>query len=307
MSRVIKGRRPGRTVRRVAGALVSLLVVCGPAVAATAPAAAATTAAPTTTGAAARTAQPAAVAAATCWATHYGAEIPPGSFTASGEIFDMNALTAATSLSLNPQLPFGTMVKVTNVANNASVTVRINDRGSFASTAGAPFCIDLSDGAFQRIGAISPDPGHFNVTLEVLSGNGGGGGTPTGATGPIRGFGGKCVDVNAASSADGTAVQLYDCNGTGAQNWTAASDGTLRALGKCLDVSSGSTANGAQVQLWTCNGSGAQKWQRQGNGQVVNPQSGKCLDATGNSSANLTRLQIWDCFGAPNQLWTLPS
>ncbi|MYV54601.1 hypothetical protein GT042_19220 [Streptomyces sp. SID3212] len=300
MLRFTRGGRtgPARTVRRVAGVLVSLLVVCGPAVASTAPAAAA----PTKAGSASGTA----VAAATCWATHYGAEIPPGSFTASGEIFDMNALTAATSLTLDPQLPFGTMVKVTNVANNASVTVRINDRGSFASTAGAPFCIDLSDGAFRRIGAISPDPGHFNVTLEVLSG-GGGGGTPTGATGPIRGFGGKCVDVNAASTADGTAVQLYDCNGTTAQNWTVATDGTLRALGKCLDVSAGSTANGAQVQLWTCNGSGAQKWQRQGNGQVVNPQSGKCLDATGNSSANLTRLQIWDCFGAPNQQWTLPS
>jgi hypothetical protein len=294
--------RPARMVRRVTGALASLAVVCGLGLVATGPAAAAdATSGPAAT---ARTTSSTALAAATCWATHYGAEIPPGSFTASGEIFDMNAMTAATSLSLNPQLPFGTMVKVTNVANNASVTVRINDRGSFASTPGAPFCIDLSDGAFKRIGAISPDPGHFNVTMEVVSG---GGGTPTGATGPIRGFGGKCVDVNSASTADGTAVQLYDCNGTTAQTWTVATDSTLRALGKCLDVSSGSTANGAQVQLWTCNGSGAQQWQRQSNGQVVNPQSGKCLDVTGNSSANLTRLQIWDCFGAANQLWTLPS
>ncbi len=51
---------------------------------------------------------------------------------------------------------------------------------------------------------------------------------------PIRGLAGKCVDVAGASSANGTPVQLYDCNGTGAQAWTVGSDGTLRALGKCL-------------------------------------------------------------------------
>src|ERR1700760_4196707 len=59
----------------------------------------------------------------TCWATHYGEGIPPGSFTASGDVFDPDALAAATSLGLDPQLPFGTMVKVTNTANGASVTV----------------------------------------------------------------------------------------------------------------------------------------------------------------------------------------
>jgi beta-glucanase (GH16 family) len=37
----------------------------------------------------------------------------------------------------------------------------------------------------------------------------------------ITGLAGKCLDVAAANSADGTPVQLYDCNGTGAQQWTA--------------------------------------------------------------------------------------
>jgi rare lipoprotein A len=104
--------------------------------------------------------------ASPCWATHYGEGIPPGSFTASGEIFDPNALAAATSLSLSPQLPFGSMVTVTNTANGESVTVRINDRGSFAATPEQPFCVDLTDGAFQRIGVISPDPGHFTVNVD---------------------------------------------------------------------------------------------------------------------------------------------
>ncbi|MFJ8580018.1 glycosyl hydrolase family 18 protein [Micromonospora sp. NPDC093277] len=135
------------------------------------------------------------------------------------------------------------------------------------------------------------------------------GGTPPpgGRTGPITGIAGKCVDVAAAGTANGTAIQLYTCNGTGAQNWTVATDGTLRALGKCMDVASGSTANGAKVQLWECNGTGAQVWQAQSNGTLRNPQSNKCLDATDNSSADGTRLQIWDCFGGANQVWRLPA
>ena len=126
--------------------------------------------------------------------------------------------------------------------------------------------------------------------------------------GRITGFGGKCVDVNAASTANGTAVQLYDCNGTNAQQWTMASDGSVRALGKCLDVASGATANGALTQLYDCNGTGAQKWTYSASaGSLVNPQSNKCLDAKDVSSANRTRLQIWDCSGGANQKWTVPT
>ncbi|MEE1775785.1 ricin-type beta-trefoil lectin domain protein, partial [Streptomyces sp. JV181] len=64
------------------------------------------------------------------------------------------------------------------------------------------------------------------------------------ATGPITGLAGKCVDVAGGAVANGTAVQLYDCNGTAAQQWTVGADGTIRALGKCLDVASGGTADG---------------------------------------------------------------
>ena len=139
--------------------------------------------------------------------------------------------------------------------------------------------------------------------VRVYAFTGGGGG----ATGPIVGFGGKCVDVAGSNSANGTRVQLWDCNGTAAQRWTMGTDGTVRALGKCLDVSGGSTANGARVQLWDCNGTGAQRWQATAARELVNPQSGKCLDATGVSSANGTPLQIWQCTGGANQKWTVPA
>ncbi|MGV9273023.1 ricin-type beta-trefoil lectin domain protein [Streptomyces griseosporeus] len=126
------------------------------------------------------------------------------------------------------------------------------------------------------------------------------------ATGrPIRGLGGKCVDVAGANTANGTPVQLYDCNSTPAQQWTVASDGTLRALGKCLDVTGGGTGDGTKVQLYDCNGTGAQKWVVTAAQDIVNPQANKCLDVTDGSTANGTRLQIWSCTGAANQKWTV--
>jgi glucose/arabinose dehydrogenase len=129
----------------------------------------------------------------------------------------------------------------------------------------------------------------------------------TGArTGQITGLGGKCVDISGSNTADGTKIQLWTCNGTGAQRWTVGADGTLRALGKCLDVRNGGTANGTVTQLWTCNGTGAQRWTPQSGGALVNPQSGRCLDASGNSSADGTVLHLWDCNGAANQKWVLP-
>jgi len=142
----------------------------------------------------------------------------------------------------------------------------------------------------------------FTNIFKAITGTtgGGGGGNAT----PIHGYGGKCVDVAAASTANGTAVQLYTCNGTNAQSWTHSGN-TFQALGKCMDVTSAGTANGTKVQLWDCNGTAAQAWTQGANGSLVNTGSGKCLDATGPSSADGTRLQIWTCAGSANQTWTL--
>jgi beta-glucanase (GH16 family) len=140
---------------------------------------------------------------------------------------------------------------------------------------------------------------YVRVTDGAGGGGGGGGGTR------ITGLGGKCVDVAGASTANGTAVQLFDCNGTTAQQWTVGTDGTIRALGKCLDVTSAGTADGTRVQLWDCNGTGAQRWSVTAARDIINANANKCLDATGSSSANGTRLQIWTCNGAANQKWTV--
>jgi rare lipoprotein A len=81
-----------------------------------------------------------------------------GNYSASGEVFNQNALTAA-----HPSLPFGTQVRVTNVDNGESVVVRINDRGPYAHDR----VIDLSAGAARVIGLIQS--GVAPVSLEVLN------------------------------------------------------------------------------------------------------------------------------------------
>lgn len=77
--------------------------------------------------------------------------------TANGEPFNPDGLTAA-----HRTLPFGTRVQVTNLANDRSVTVRINDRGPFIGGRG----IDLSRGAARAIGCISS--GTCRVQMRVL-------------------------------------------------------------------------------------------------------------------------------------------
>ena len=120
--------------------------------------------------------------------------------------------------------------------------------------------------------------------------------------GAITGYGGKCVDVAGASTANGTAVQLYDCNGTGAQSWTVGTDGTLQALGKCLDVTAARHRQRHQGPAVRLQRHRRPEVDRSADGTTWSTRSsGKCLDATGPSSANGTRLQIWDCAGTANQ------
>ena len=90
-------------------------------------------------------------------ASWYG-EPHHGRRTASGEIFDMRQLTAA-----HPTLPFGTRVLVTNLRNDRTVEVRINDRGPHVGGR----IIDVSYAAAQKLGALSDGP--FPVHLRVLS------------------------------------------------------------------------------------------------------------------------------------------
>lgn len=89
-------------------------------------------------------------------ASFYGLRFK-GRPTASGEIFDPQAMTAA-----HRTLPFGTRLRVTNTSNGRSVVVRINDRGPYAHGR----IIDLSRAAAERLEMIRS--GTARVTLEHL-------------------------------------------------------------------------------------------------------------------------------------------
>jgi predicted alpha-1,2-mannosidase len=115
-----------------------------------------------------------------------------------------------------------------------------------------------------------------------------------------------CVDDSNSSTTNGSHLQLWTCNGTGAQNWTAEPDGTLQVLGGCMDVSNAGTTAGTKVQYWQCNGTVAQQWQARSDGSLFNPNSGMCLDDPGSSTTTGTQLQIWTCNGTDAQRWTLP-
>lgn len=80
-----------------------------------------------------------------------------GRTTSNGEIYNMHDLTAA-----HPDLPFGTLVAVTNLRNGRSVTVRINDRGPFVKGR----IIDLSLAAARLLELIGP--GTAPVRLEIV-------------------------------------------------------------------------------------------------------------------------------------------
>ncbi len=77
--------------------------------------------------------------------------------TASGERLNQYALTAA-----HRTLPFGTKVKVTNLKNDKSVIVKINDRGPFVKGR----VIDLTQSAFRKIGNLKS--GIISVSIEVI-------------------------------------------------------------------------------------------------------------------------------------------
>ena len=80
-----------------------------------------------------------------------------GRKTASGEIYDKRSMTAA-----HKTLPFDTVVKVTNLRNEKSVTLRINNRGPY----GKGRIIDVSEAAAEQLDMV--DAGVVPCTIEVI-------------------------------------------------------------------------------------------------------------------------------------------
>ncbi len=93
-------------------------------------------------------------------ASHYGKRLH-GKKTASGEIFNQQALVAA-----HPSWPFGTIVRVTNIKNGRSAKVRIVDRGPAKRARRRGVIIDLSTKTAKTL--VFHEKGKAPVLLEVL-------------------------------------------------------------------------------------------------------------------------------------------
>ncbi len=165
----------------------------------------------------------------------------------------------------------------------------------------------------------------FLISLTLAaSACGSGPGEPAGSTaqavtsGDIYNFGaiahpGSCMDARSGGTSDGTQIQEWTCNGTGAQSYELVATGggaytiVNTQANKCVDVAGAGTANGTQIRLWDCNGTGAQSFTTQdaGDGFIsfVNTNSGKCLDVQADDPADGTIVQLYDCNGTNAQRW----
>ena len=234
----------------------------------------------------------------------------------SGSLAVTSTSTGNTVTVTDPQgmsSPIGTAVSLPVTATDSAAGQTL----TYTAT-GLPAGLSVNAGT-GVISGTATTAGTSTVTVTATDGTGAAGHTTfvwtatqpaaTGSTGVGQILAsvaaGLCVDDSAASTVNGSPIQIYQCNGTAAQQWTVTG-GTLRVLGKCMDVTAAGTANSTKVQLFDCNGTGAQVWQPQANGSLLNPASGRCLNDPGASTANSTQLEIFDCNGTTAQRWTLP-
>jgi alpha-galactosidase len=155
-------------------------------------------------------------------------------------------------------------------------------------------------------GTISASvPAHGTVMYRVT-----GGSATTNPSGEIHAVGaGKCLDVPHLSTAAGTQLDIWTCNGGSNQIWTRTPANQLTVYSgssqMCMDANNNQTTPGTKVEIWTCDGGANQQWQLNANGTITGVQSGLCLDVTGASTANGALAELWTCNGQSNQQWNL--
>ncbi|KAL1762545.1 ricin B lectin domain-containing protein [Schizophyllum commune] len=134
--------------------------------------------------------------------------------------------------------------------------------------------------------------------------------TPPSSTGQAlhpNGNTGKCLDVQGNVQANGTPVDIYDCNGSSGQKWVLSRGSTavkLAGTNFCLDAGE-SFANGAGMKIWQCySGLAQQSWYYTDDNRLAVESKGQCLDLTGGILDNGKLMQTWTCTdGNTNQIW----
>ncbi|PPQ76086.1 hypothetical protein CVT26_004593, partial [Gymnopilus dilepis] len=165
-------------------------------------------------------------------------------------------------------------------------------------------------------GHSQPAIGYFSTPVQV--GSGSGSSTPSGSLNiHPNGDNSKCVGIMGGVFADGTAVDIFDCNGSTTQKWQwngNAMTSVNPADGSqwCLDAGDQSTwANGLKMKVWQCfSNLHQQTWTpvTSSSGTIKLTSANFCLDLTNGDKSNQNVLQIWTCSaGNPNQIWSVTS
>jgi len=124
---------------------------------------------------------------------------------------------------------------------------------------------------------------------------------------------GRALEVKAASTANGSGIDIQDYSGSGNQKWTVqAVGGNYKIIGfqsgRALDVVGQLIANGSALDIWDYNGGNNQLWSilptSGGFYSVTGVQSGRALDVNGQATANGSSVDIWDYDGGSNQQWS---
>lgn len=132
----------------------------------------------------------------------------------------------------------------------------------------------------------------------------------------LNGNNNKCVGISGGTYADGTAVDIFDCNESASQKWEW-NGGALVSVNPvdqsqwCLDAGVESQwANGIKMKIWQCFANLAQQtWTPvTTTGTIKLPSGNFCLDLTNGDLTNKNVLQIWSCTsGDVNQIWSVTS
>lgn len=119
---------------------------------------------------------------------------------------------------------------------------------------------------------------------------------------------GRCLDLLQVNIADGTDLQIYDCNGLSSQVWNLPGQPTGPIIGPgtntlCVDVDINTGVNGRAIQIYTCTGVPGQQWTRPADGTLR--AFAKCmdLDGSGTGTTNGTKVERWTCDGSAGQQW----
>ena len=220
--------------------------------------------------------------------------------------------------------------KVRLVSQNSGKCLDVNNR---ATTVGANIaqyrCHDGDNQLWQLTPASTGSPAAPSprVVGEPVRPTGYTGGNSSGTTGGrpsgrtlyagmiVSRATAKCVDVERASTADGTNIRQWTCNSTAAQLWDFIETGrnevaiVSRASDKVMDVYGSQSINGANVAQFAWNGGNNQRWRleqaERGFFRIVSAASDKCLDLDNSDSADGVNVQQWDCHGRENQQWRI--